>query len=41
MKKSLIILLATFIFLSCEKSNIAEHVDFIGVWTKVDGNLRN
>lgn len=40
MKKSLLILLATFILLSCEKSNIAEHADFIGVWTNVDANLR-
>mgnify|MGYP000846757580 FL=1 len=40
MKKSLIILFATFLLLSCEKSNIAEHVDYIGVWTNVDVDLR-
>jgi len=40
MKKSLLILLATFFLLSCEKSNIAEHADFIGVWANVDGDLR-
>ena len=40
MKKSLLILLATFLFLSCEKSNITEHADFIGVWTNIDEDLR-
>lgn len=40
MKKALLILLATFLFLSCEKSNIAEHADFIGVWTNVDADLK-
>ncbi len=39
MKKTLFILFSTFFLLSCEKSNIAEHADYIGVWTNVNGNL--
>jgi len=39
MKKSLIILFSTFFFISCEMGNIAEHTDYIGVWTNVNGNL--
>ncbi len=40
MKKLLLILFAAIFLLSCEKSNIAEHADFIGVWTNVDEDLR-
>ncbi|OJV45394.1 MAG: hypothetical protein BGO29_12090 [Bacteroidales bacterium 36-12] len=39
MKKTLLIVLTAFLFLNCEKSNIAEHADFIGVCTNVDANL--
>ena len=39
MKKSLLILFSTFFFISCEMGNIAEHTDYIGVWTNVNGNL--
>jgi len=39
MKKTLLISLTVLLFLSCEKSNIAEHADYIGVWNNVSGNL--
>lgn len=39
MKKTLFIGLTVLLFLSCEKSNIGVHEDYIGVWSNVSGNL--
>ena len=39
MKKTLLIGLAVLLFFSCEKSNIVEHENYIGVWTNVNGSL--
>lgn len=39
MKKKLLIGLTVLLFLSCEKSNIADHENYIGVWSNVSGDL--
>jgi len=39
MKRNLLIGLTVLLFLSCEKSNIADYENYIGVWSNVSGNL--
>lgn len=39
MKRNLLIGLTVLLFLSCEKSNITDYENYIGVWSNVSGNL--